>query len=265
MKKVVVTGSTRGIGFGLAEAFLAQGCHVIISGRRDDAVQEAVSALRQSLVNSDVAGFPCDVRDEHQVQTLWDQACASMGQVDIWVNNAGISGMQGKIWELPYDHLRAVIETNILGAILGSQVAARGMLAQGTGEIYNMLGLGSDGRMRPGLVTYGMSKAALAYFTRGLVQEAENTPLIIGSLQPGMVITDMIMDQYQDRPEDLERVRRIFSIIASRVEDVAPWLVARILSNTKSGVKISYSSSLKIAWRFMSAPFIRRDPFGEGD
>ncbi len=265
MKNIVITGSTRGIGRGLAASFLDQGCRVLISGRTQEAVLGAIDDLRIHHPEGEISGIVCDVTDPENVQALWDRGVEAMGAVDIWINNAGVSGPQGSIWTLPFDAICTVVETNILGAILGSQVAVRGMLEQGQGALYNMLGMGSDGRTHAGLVPYGMSKAALAYFTRGLVQETKDTPLIIGSLQPGMVITDMIMDQYQDKPEEWERVKKIFSIIASRVEDVAPWLVDKVLSNNKSGAAFSYSSSLKLAWRFLSAPVIKRDPFGDGE
>lgn len=263
MKKIIITGSTRGIGRGLAKAFLDQDCQVVVSGRTQEAVQDTLDTLKVSHPAGMVYGIACDVSDPEQVQALWDEGVEAMGAVDIWINNAGISGPEESIWTLPFEAIRTLVETNILGAILGSQIAVRGMLDQGQGALYNMLGLGSDGRMRAGLVPYGMSKYALAYFTRGMVQETKDTALIIGSLQPGMVITDMIMDQYQDKPEEWERAKKIFSIIASRVEDVAPWLAQRVLSNTKTGAAISYSSSLKLAWRFLSSPIVKRDPFGD--
>ncbi len=261
MKSIVITGSTRGIGFGLAESFLARNCAVMVSGRGREGVENAVEELRSRYPEDRVFGHPCDVRDPEQLQALWDEAKSRLGKIDIWINNAGLSGPQMMIWELAPEQVKEVVETNILGVIFGSQIAVRGMLDQGYGSIYNMEGMGGDGRMHEGLIPYGMTKYGVNYFTRGLVKETKGKSLIIGSIRPGMVITSLITDQYKNRPEEYEKVKRIFNIIANRVEDVTPWLADKILENDKSGVCISYMSRWKFLFRFLSAPFSKRDIF----
>ncbi|MBL7162483.1 MAG: hypothetical protein ISS57_07740 [Anaerolineales bacterium] len=125
-----------------------------------------------------------------------------------------------------------------------------------------MEGYGSDGKVRPGMAQiYGTTKAGVHFFTKSLIKELEGTDLIIGSLRPEMVITDFVMQHFEDKSEALERVRKIFNIIADRVENVAPWLVRKILANRKSGVVITYTSPLKMMGRFLSAPFSKRDVF----
>jgi NAD(P)-dependent dehydrogenase (short-subunit alcohol dehydrogenase family) len=260
-KHIVITGSTRGIGYGLADAFLAQGCSVTISGRSPQSTASAVDKLSQKHEPRKTFGLACDVTIPLQVQALWDESLARIGHVDIWVNNAGHSGNMGMVWERPAEELESVISTNLIGLTYGSQVAVRGMLAQGHGAIYNMEGMGSDGRKHAGLTMYGTSKYAVHYFTQSLALELKDTPIIVGALRPGMVITDMILNRYRDRPQDLERVRRIFNIIADRVENVTPWLVERILNNHKNGATIAYSSTPKLLWRFISSPFTKRNVF----
>ena len=137
----------------------------------------------------------------------------------------------------------------------------RGMLAQGFGAIYNMEGMGSDGRKHAGLTMYGTSKYAVHYFTESLALEAKETPVIVGGLRPGMVVTDLLTDRYKDRPEEWERAKKIFNIIADRVENVSPWLAKRMLANQKNGAVLAYSSTWKLLWRFVSQPFVRRDLF----
>lgn len=261
MKNIVITGSTRGIGFGLAQAFLMRGCAVMISGRAQNNVHAALEKLRNEFPESNLLGQMCDVREPDQVQALWDCATDAWGSVDIWINNAGTSGSEASIWDLPPEETAAVIDTNILGTIYSCQVAVHGMLNQGSGAIYNMEGMGSDGRMHSGLTTYGTSKYALSYFSRALAKELKDKPIIIGSLRPGMVITALLTDQYRDRPEEFERAKRIFNIIAERVETVTPWLAERMLANTNSGVVLSFSSRWKLSWRFLTAPFNKRDLF----
>jgi short-subunit dehydrogenase len=137
----------------------------------------------------------------------------------------------------------------------------RGMLAQGFGALYNMEGMGSDGRKHAGLTFYGTSKYAIHYFTESLALETKNTPVIVGALRPGMVITDMITDRYEHRPDEWERAKKIFNIIADRIENVTPWLAKAILANQKNGAILSYSSPWKLLWRFVSQPFVKRDLF----
>lgn len=262
-RNVVITGSTRGIGFGMAEAFLAQGCNVTVSGRSVEGVEQATKKLHRDHPGEHVFGFPCDVRDPNLLEALWREAEAAFGQVDIWVNNAGISGAQKKIEEYSPEQVKDVVDTNLLGVIYGCQVAVKGMMLQGKGHIYNMEGAGSDGRIHDGLIFYGMSKYGASYFTRGLIKETAGSPLIVGSLRPGMVITDFITSQFEGRAEEWERAKRIFNIIGDRVETVAPWLVDRMLGNEKHGAQISWISRGKMMLRFLSAPISKRDLFGD--
>jgi NAD(P)-dependent dehydrogenase (short-subunit alcohol dehydrogenase family) len=260
-KHIVITGSTRGLGNGLARSFLELGSTVTISGRRQDAVNTAVADLEDQFDAECIFGSACDVTDPIQVQKLWDESVQAFGKVDIWVNNAGVSGEPGKLWEIPPEKAHVPFSTNVLGTVYGAQVAMKGMLSQGFGALYIMEGMGSDGRKHAGLTLYGTSKYALHYLFESLALEAKNTPIVIGSLRPGMVITDLIIERYTDRPDDLERAKKIFNIIADRVDIVSPWLAQRMLVNHKSGVILKYSSTWKLLWRFVSQPFMKRDLF----
>ena len=91
--------------------------------------------------------MPCDVTDLGPVRFLWDEAARAFGRVDIWINNAGIMNTAKVYWELDLAEIGAVVATNILGVMYGSQVAFQGMLAQGHGQIYNLEGMGSNGNM----------------------------------------------------------------------------------------------------------------------
>ncbi|MEE4194731.1 MAG: SDR family oxidoreductase [Anaerolineae bacterium] len=261
MKVVVITGSNRGIGFGLAQAFLARGCAVVVSGRQPDNVAEAVKQLQAADAAFPVFGIPCDVTNFEQVQHLWDQAIAHFGQVDIWINNAGISGGSRLLWEQTPQTAHAVINTNLVGAIYGTQVAMAGMLKQGFGAIYSMEGMGSDGTIREQWTLYGMSKYGLKYFNDAVAKEAKSTPILIGALRPGMVVTDFLVSPYRGQPEEWDKVKNIFNIIAEPVEVVTPWLADRILANQKSGVRINRGSMIRLLLRFLTARITKRDVF----
>lgn len=262
MKHVVITGSTRGIGYGLADAFLERGCRVMISGRTQASVDKAVNQLAEAHGSQNVAGQPCDVVQLDQVESLWQQAAERFGPVDIWINNSGISHQLLPMWELPSEDLANVVDTNITGTLYGSRVAIRGMLEQGHGQLYNMMGFGSNGSTRVGMAVYGTSKSAVKYLTDILVKETQGTPIQVCSLSPGMVVTDLLVDQLKVDPEAFERSKGVLDILSDRVETVTPWLADKVLANEKRDARIKYLSTPKIVWRFLSSPFIKRDPFG---
>jgi NAD(P)-dependent dehydrogenase (short-subunit alcohol dehydrogenase family) len=263
MKTIVITGSTRGIGRGLATAFLDLGCQVVISGRAQSTVDEVVAKLAERYGPEQVHGVACDVTELEQVQALWDGAKAHFGHVDVWINNAGVAHGQTTFWEQDAELIARVVETNVIGAMYGAKVALAGMLTQGSGQLYNMEGLGSDGRRVEGLTLYGTTKAALAYLTDALVEETRGTPIVVGALRPGMVVTDMLTTQYQGKPDEWEEAKRIFNILADRVETVTPWLAEKVVNNERTGVRFAWLSRLKVLGRFLTAPFGRRDLFGD--
>lgn len=260
-KAIVITGSTRGIGYGLADAFLQMGCAVTISGRSRESTTAALSGLAASRGLDRVFGYACDVTDPAQVMSLWDQSVNRFGKVDIWVNNAGYAGEMGMVWERPFEEVERVIDVNLAGTILGSQVAMRRMKTQGSGAIYNMEGMGSDGRKHSGLTLYGTTKYAVHYFTESLAREAKGTGILVGALRPGMVATDLLRDRYRDRPEEWERAKRIFNILAEPVERVTPMLARQVLANRRNGAILSYSSTLKLLWKFVRSPFRKEKVF----
>jgi NAD(P)-dependent dehydrogenase (short-subunit alcohol dehydrogenase family) len=247
MKIVVVTGSTRGIGFGLAKEFLRRGCGVVISSRNAENVGLAAAGLASEFGVELVFGQPSNVTQFDSVQALWDASVKHFGTVDIWINNAGISHRQADLTAIPPEDLQAVVDTNLLGAIYGARVAMRGMRERGSGAIYNLEGLGSDGRRMQGLHLYGLTKYAVAYLTDALADEAKVSGVIVGAIRPGMVLTELITAQYTGREEDWRRLRKMFRIIAADVEDVAPWVAERVLANRRNGIRIQYGG----IWRMM--------------
>jgi NAD(P)-dependent dehydrogenase (short-subunit alcohol dehydrogenase family) len=261
MQHVVITGSTRGIGFGLACAVLERGCTVTISGRTHTGVEAALARLPADQQPDRIQGVPCDVRRYAEVQALWDRSVDRFGKVDMWVSNAGISPRQNRTWEVPPEEISSVVETNMLGAIFSSTVAVRGMLEQGYGSVYIMEGMGSDGRRHDGLAYYGMTKYGLKYFIQSLVDETRGLPVLVGSIRPGMVVTEFVTDAVGERPQMMEQTRRIMNILADRVEVVAPWIADEILSNRKHGVTLTRLNRWQITWRFLLAPFRKRDVF----
>ena len=262
MQTIVITGSTRGIGYGLADAFLEQGCAVGVSGRTEASVRRAVEVLSAKHGAQRVWGRPCDVTQFDQVQALWDAAHAHYGQIDVWINNAGLAHPQCDLAGIAEEQIETLVQTNLIGTMYGAKVVLNGMLAQGGGSLYNMEGLGSDGGRVEGLTLYATTKYAIRYLTESLVRETEGTPVLVGTLSPGMVTTNLLMGQYEDRPQELERAKRIFNILADRVETVTPWLAQKVLANKRSGVRFQWLTKAKAFTRFLTASFRKRDLFG---
>jgi len=257
-KVVVVTGGTRGIGRGLVEAFLDRGCAVAFCGRSAASVDATVEALQ----GRSVVGVVADVTDEAGMTKLWDEATATFGRVDVWVNNAGISAPRAPFQELSVSQVRDVLETNLLGSVTGSSVALRGFLGQGRGQLWNMEGFGSGGQMVAGMATYGASKRAVTYFTKALLKDTKGTAVQIGLLSPGIVVTDLLVGDYAGNPEQLAKAKKVFNILGDRVETVTPWLADRVLATDRTGAHVQWLTKPKAFGRFASAPVRKRDLFG---
>lgn len=264
MKSVVITGSTKGIGLGLAREFLKRKCFVVLSGRNKDKLEQEVKYLGKEFGEDKIIGQICDVININQMQALWDTGKQKFGKVDIWINNAGITNTSKLLWELDTAEISPVINTNITGLIYGSHVALKGMTEQGSGQIYNMEGFGSDDMVLPGMTVYGTTKRAVRYFTESLIEETKDTPVQIGTLSPGIVVTDFMLDNLKKMPkEKLEETKAIFNILADKVETITPFLVENILKNDKSGTRISWLTKEKTDSRFKNESYLTRDLISE--
>ncbi|UBU17648.1 SDR family oxidoreductase [Nonomuraea gerenzanensis] len=247
MSTIVITGGTRGLGLGLARALVERGHQVMVCGTDPARVQA-----------SDVPARVADVTDRDGLQALWDGAVEAYGRVDVWINNAGVSHAREPAWRLPAGQARHVVDVNLVGVLNGCAVAVAGMAAQGGGHVWNMEGLGTDGRLVPGLGVYGATKRAVGYLTGALAKEVPDG-VGVGLLSPGMVVTDLLTYGYSE--EERRRSARVLSILADRVETVAPWLADRVVSRARNGARVRWLTPGRIAWRFATSRFARRDPF----
>lgn len=258
MANVVITGSTRGIGLGLAKEFRRLGHNVVVSSRGGTAVEAAVTAVRAAPGSGEVVGIACDVSNNAAVQALWDGAAEAFGSVDIWINNAGLTGPKRNVSELTDAEIAPVIATNIWGMIYGTQVPLAGMTAQGHGKIFNFEGFGSDGMTAPGLTVYGFTKRALTYFTKSVNKEIAGSPVLLGTISPGIVVTDLLEESKDEDSARWEKTKKMYNILADKVETVVPFIAAEVLKADKQGAAIRWLTTPKAIWRFMSAGITRR-------
>jgi len=237
MASVVITGSTKGVGRGLANEFARLGHNVVISSRNEE---DIVSATEVMNANSDgtIIGQVCDISNKRELEALWDLAKNEFGKVDYWINNAGYASGQNPVHKIPESLVQSMITTNSLGTVFGSQVAIRGFREQGSGSLYNMLGGSFDGKfLTPGMGVYSSTKASINILTKYLVEENKNTGITIASISPGVLITEnWLNEQKRLSHDEWERDKPMANIICDHVETVTPWLVSEILKNDKSGI-----------------------------
>jgi NAD(P)-dependent dehydrogenase (short-subunit alcohol dehydrogenase family) len=259
MKTAIITGGTRGIGAGLVKNFLANGWNVAYTGTSEESVERSLQLLSGQYEDGRYIALKCEVTDGKDLNNLWESAVTEFGVVDIWVNNAGVADEQRPFFNVPPEVFMKIIDTNIKGLMLATHLAYNRMVQQGFGAIYNMEGLGSDGRTISGMTSYGTSKRAVRYFTDAFAEEVKHGPVIIGTISPGMVLTDLTLESLKKDPDKNQNLRRIYNILANEVETVTPFLVEKMINNKTNGAKISWLSSWKIMKRFLFAPFSKRD------
>ena len=186
-KVAVITGSTRGFGLAVARAYVREGARVVVSSRSSDAVSRAVAELGRDAAEGAVA----DVGEGWAAGALRDAALARFGRLDVWINNAALSGVYGPTALVPVDDTLAVLDTNIRGTYRGSVVAVRHFLAHGGGKLINVLGRGSD-KPVANQNAYASSKAWSNAFTRALAKETRGSDVGVFALNPGLMLTDLV-------------------------------------------------------------------------
>lgn len=184
----VVTGSTRGLGFAAARLLGHHGATVVVASRTAAHVTDAVDRLRAEGI--EVSGRRCDTAEMADVEALRDEALGR-GTLDIWVNNAGISGVYGPTASTPVDDFTRVVRTNVLGTFHGSRAALPVFLAQGHGDLVNIYGQGDRGPVAL-QNAYGSSKRWVRQFTETLRRETRGTGVRVHGMNPGLVMTDLL-------------------------------------------------------------------------
>lgn len=260
-KIAVITGSTRGLGLAIAKAFAEEGASVVITSRSNEAVNRVIDDMRNA--GHQAAGMAVDVSDIHQVRTLADFAVKTFGRIDIWVNNAGISGAYGPTTGIDPQVFSSVVRTNILGTYYGSVFALNQFKKQGGGKLINMLGMGYN-KPAPWQNVYGSSKAWIRNFTKALAEENKACKNIgIHALNPGMVLTDLLVrNEVIAGSEDRLKVFPIIVRMWAKPGDVparkAVWL-ASPATDGKTGLEanvfsfgVMFKGAVMEGWRRIS-------------
>ncbi|MEU9784544.1 SDR family oxidoreductase [Streptomyces phaeochromogenes] len=195
-KVALITGASRGIGYGVAEALLARGDRVCITGRNEDALKEAVETLGADRVIG-VAGKAHD--EAHQAIAV-ERTMEAFGRIDFLVNNAGTNPVFGPIADLDLNVARKVFETNVVSALGFAQRTWKAWQSENGGAIVNISSLAGV-QASPFIGAYGISKAAMINLTLQLAHEF--APKVrVNSIAPAVVKTQFAKALYEGREEE---------------------------------------------------------------
>jgi 3-hydroxybutyrate dehydrogenase len=196
-KTAIVTGSTSGIGLGIATALAAEGCDVMLNGFGD---ATAIADIRQRLAAEHrvrIGYSPADMSKPAEIRELVAAAKDQLGGVDILVNNAGIQHV-AKVVDFPEDRWDAVIAINLSAAFHAAKAALPHMLAKGWGRIVNIAsahGLVASGEK----AAYVTAKHGLVGLTKVIAIEAANQGITCNAICPGWVLTPLVQKQIEVR------------------------------------------------------------------
>ena len=193
-RTVLVTGAAAGIGFGISEAFHAAGARVALGDLNAPALARAAERLGRS---PRVFTHPVDVRNAASVAKLVAAAEQALGPLDVAIANAGIYP-NCPVLEMTVEEWDRVLETNMRGAFLTCQAAARSMVARGAGGKIITLASGAASSGRKGAAHYCASKAGVVMFTKVLAMELGPHHVNVNCIAPGLVTVDRDETQVSD-------------------------------------------------------------------
>ena len=217
----IVTGASRGLGRSIALALAEAGADVALAARSEKELAETASAIegrgrRAVAVRTDVTVYA-------QVETLMERTVATLGRLDIVVNNSGIAAVM-PLADMPPEDFRRSLEVNLVGVFNGCRAAAARLIAQKSGKIVNLASmLGAAGLA--GYTAYSASKGGVIALTRALAVEWARHNIQVNAMAPGWFVTDMNSQAFDD-PRIRERLLRdVPARRTGKLEEVGPLAV----------------------------------------
>lgn len=190
-KKVLITGSTLGIGNAIAHAFLDEGAQVIINGRTEESVDKVVKEIKASHPNREVRGIAADLGSLEGANALYDEATKD-GKLDILVNNVGIYGVVPFL-EISDEEWFNIFNINVMSIVRLARRALPDMLEADSGKIIN---IGSEAgiRVNSDMTHYSTTKSACLGLTKSLAEMTKGTRVTVNSILPTATLTPGVKD-----------------------------------------------------------------------
>ncbi|HEX6628524.1 MAG TPA: 3-oxoacyl-[acyl-carrier-protein] reductase [Gemmatimonadaceae bacterium] len=229
-KNALVTGSTRGIGRAIAEAFAKSGARVAVVGRDQGRAEEAATAIGNSA-----RGFSVDVTDTATVSKLIDDVEKAFGSIDILVNNAGIT-RDNIVMRLKDEDWDMVQNANLRGAFAAIRAVSRGMMKKRNGRIINVASIvGLIGNK--GQANYAASKAGLIALTKTVAKELGSRNILVNAVAPGFIETEMTAAMTPEAREALGKqialerlgtVNDVAAMVTFLASDLASYITGQV-------------------------------------
>lgn len=186
-RRALITGSSQGIGLGLAEGLANVGVEVILNGRNSEKLNNEVSRLKTK--GYDVHGVAFDVTNNLDVMRAIEKIKSEIGIIDILINNAGMQ-FRSSLEDYPDEKFEEILDVNVKGVFLVSKLVAGQMIKRGEGKIINISSITSE-MSRPTVAPYAATKGALKMLTKGMCADWAKYGLQINAISPGFFKTPM--------------------------------------------------------------------------
>src|SRR5581483_1783649 len=197
-KVALVTGASKGIGRAIAATFAASGASVMLSSRKQDALDEAASTMQGTT-----ATFAANAGDPEQAKACVDAAIERFGRIDVLVNNAATNPYMGPSIDIDLGRYDKTMQVNLRGPLVWTQLAWNAWLRDNGGAVINIASVGGIG-IEPSIGIYNTTKAALIYLTRTLATEL--APRVrVNAIAPGLVKTDMARALWEPNEEAMAK------------------------------------------------------------
>ena len=223
-KVSVVTGAGRGLGRTMALALAQAGSDLVLTARHREEIDQTAKQIKD--LGKKARAIQADVTKSDDISRMVETVTSELGRIDVLVNNAGqnASYVNHKFEEIPENEWTAMIQTNVTGVFLVTQVVGKTMLAQGSGKVINIASTFGV-RAVPGRICYSVTKAAVIQMTRALAGEWASRGVSVNCIAPGSL--DLYPGSTDEKYFRLneERKKRIPLGRLGRVEEVGPLLV----------------------------------------
>ncbi len=203
-KTVLITGASSGIGFACAHAFAREGARLILTARRKQRIDALAKELKAKH-DTEVYALQLDVRKQPDVETAVKNLPKEWQEIEVLLNNAGLSRGLDKLYEGKLEDWEEMIDTNVKGLLYVSRAVIPGMVARGHGTIIN-IGSIAGHEVYPGGNVYCASKYAVDAITRGLRMDLVDTPIRVCTVDPGLVQTEFSIVRFRGNDERAKNV-----------------------------------------------------------